>query len=63
MVHRIFKYIDSSTYSSQYGQDSYLVTDASSDVTELFDNVPQDGKKCCFFKQLYLINAYIIING
>lgn len=60
MVHRLFKYIDSSTYSSQYGQDSYLVTDASSDVTELFDIVPQDGNIGFFFKQLYLINAYII---
>lgn len=62
MVHRLFKYIDSSTYSSQYGQHSYLVTDDFSDVTELFDIVPQDGKKCFFFKQLYSINAYII-NG
>lgn len=46
----------------QYGQDSYLVTDASSVVTELFDIVPQDGRNgfFFFFKQLYLINAYII---
>lgn len=52
MVHRLFKYIDSSTYtySSQYGQDSYLVTDASSDVTELFDIVPQDGNIGFFFQ-------------
>lgn len=34
----------------QYGQDSYLVTDASSDVTELFDIVPQDGRNGFFFQ-------------